>query len=528
MNSDNSHCGIISIFIFIFLLGCEQTPYPNKNKEDDLPETEVNTDDSADLSVCTTEGESCELLFGQLDDSEEYDTGERIIIFTEEGWGDTDILNDSESSDTQRHTASDTDDEVATDTQNSVVVEGKGTFFTSTVAGDLIPEDRVQFENEFAVLGFQNLGTDTDISTETLQSLLQRVDIDVLYHSGHGIEGIICTADGELSADAVPKINVGVFISATCSTMSPTLWKNQMGERNTHLLGYTDESWDGPDVEVVHFFAEDIAEGASYTYAWYDANQFYSQLADRWIVYVRENSEIVEYSARQRALPSKKNFFSQITEINETVAAVPTVAGSDETFYETFSRIISEYVVDEQHRQRNRFRRNDKIFLPDIESEAAEVITLVNGIFGDTLPSDAVLSFIRPIHATRQNEPHDVGHNIRYERRIGGLTLKSNGIAQFISVLENNSEIVSISSNWNTLSPTGNAFISDSKQLMSVDKALIRASVDISSYSKQLVTITAVMPCLSIEKGKLVPAYAFETETGAEFVVSAFSGELCN
>jgi len=179
---------------------------------------------------------------------------------------------------------------------------GSGKFTVTSVNDDLDNSDGQDFVNGYKSLGYTFSTWNKNVSTSALKGYLETSQ-EMVFHTGHGNTGIIATSNGSLNTNGLT-VNSKYFISATCLTMANTAWKNVFGANAQALMGYTKVSFDKPvDNEQVAKFIQQLKSGSSHQMAFYKSNTAISSLKDRWCVYAREGTKIVEYSARTNNTP---------------------------------------------------------------------------------------------------------------------------------------------------------------------------------------------------------------------------------
>jgi hypothetical protein len=400
------------------------------------------------------------------------------------------------------------------------------TLYTSCVNDDLDPEDRSVMVEEMTGLGYTAIGENTNVSNSALNDLLARTDITTLYHTGHGFEGGIATANNSVLTYAdVGTINVQNVILATCFTLTDDRWPNKMGTSSTNVLGYTKESYDGLDTTVVRALAGALAEGSSYIRAWYSANVAESLLNDRWCGYTREASGIVEYSARTGNVPMA--YYSGPTEqVDADVWVASDLLTDSRTFADELAALqMYEYYVAGGAVHSVQFFRNAGEFLTKAPMTTDRAVKAATAWLGATLPSDASMDVASGVEATvGSGAPTTVAYRVRYVRVIDGLPVLTNGWAHHIEVVVDAGGVSASSELWPTLDVVQAA---SPPVLLGVDAALASAIDQIEMLVKQPVTIVDVMPCYgSTEAGQIVPAYAFLDSQGVRIVVDASTGYL--
>jgi len=401
-------------------------------------------------------------------------------------------------------------------------------FYTTSVNDDLDASDRTDFETSFRNLGYSFIGSNGSVGTSSLNGLMGRSDIKILYHTGHGAEGYIATQDGGLNVNAVGGINNNTFIAATCLTMVPTTWKSKMNSNCQYLLGYTKVSYDMIDNQVVTSFANEVRNGRNYMQAWYSANVAQSLLSDRWLGYVREGGTINEYSARSGVNPSAAPAApAAFTAMNDKVSAAPDLMNDQRSFAKAFSRVTdNDITMSRPENAFTSFYAKDLNFLshaPMDESAAIEVARnwIVN------LPSEAVLGSVTPITVSGDSGSTVCAYIVRYVKEVDGKVLKTNGQGDQITLLVNDGQVIASTRIWSEMKVAPKVRSAVKGELLKTSEIIRRASDHIARIIKQKVkvNISGLEPCYGQMGSTVVPAYDLETDQG-HFIVNAYTGEL--
>ena len=399
------------------------------------------------------------------------------------------------------------------------------TFYTTSVQDDLDAGDRDVMAQELLDLGYAELGSNTNVSATDLNTLLGRTDLTTLYHTGHGYDGGIATANGSLSYSQVSSVSIQNAIFATCLTLTETAWQDKMAATSENILGYTKESYDGVDNDVAEDFGAALAQGDTYIRAWYSANVAQSLLSDRWCGYVREGGTIAEYSARTGAVPA-----ASLRMDLEDVRPNVRVAGALLADQRTFSRELGapadhQYVVSGDDGHSLEYFGDPDEFLQKSPVSVDQAIALADTFLGALLPPDAVLDDAYPVEATVGGSAAGVvAYRVRYMRMVDGLPLRTNGREHHIEVLVDAGSVTATSMLWPELDVIESPW---STALLGVSEALRRAFDELGRLVKSPTILVDVAPCFgSTSRGEIVPAYAFVDTEGARIVVDARSGAL--
>jgi hypothetical protein len=399
------------------------------------------------------------------------------------------------------------------------------TFYTTSVQDDLDAADRTLMAQELLALGYAEMGSNTNVSAAELNTLLGRTDITTLYHTGHGFNGGIATANSSLSYSEVTTVNVRNAIFATCLTLTETAWRDKMSATSQSILGYTNESYDFTDNEVAEDFGAALAEGDTYIRAWYSANVTQSLLSDRWCGYVREGGDIVEYSARTGTVPAA-SLQARFEDVRPNVRVTAALLADQRTFSTQLGAFADrQYVVSGDDEHFFEYYGDAREFLQKAPTPIDPAIALADAFLGAELPSDAVLDDAYPVEATVGGSAAGVvAHRVRYTRVVGGMPLRTNGRQHHIEVLVDAGGIIATSMLWPRLDVIQSPW---SEALLGVSEALRQALDELSRLVKSPIVLVDVAPCLgNTAHGEIVPAYAFTDADGAQFVVDAHTGAL--
>ncbi len=409
---------------------------------------------------------------------------------------------------------------------------GNKTLYTTCVQDDLDPADRTYFVNAMKPNGYTELGSNTNVSSSALKTLLERSDITLLYHTGHGFDGSIATAGGSLSVNSLSTIRNTHFIAATCLTMVPTTWKSKMSATSQTVMGYTNYSWDITDNTVATKFGTAIGQGQSYPKAWYTCNLPYSNLVDRWCVYAREASGVVEYSARTGNIPARAAGNTLLVASSPSTqvfmaeglkqAPVPTQA-FEAVPHHAFDRAKVEAREDFQD-----FLGEGQGFAafaatPVLTEDQARI--LAEGWMRTHLPlQDAKVDKVIAVQTVREDITQVNGHMVRFVKVVGDLPVRSNGEDDHVVVFVKGGKVTGYTQAW---SPSRPATTQPGRPtLLSPAAALAKASQDILRRLKGSVTLVAAKPCLTRSGSMTVPAYELVDDRGGSLIVDAVTGRM--
>ena len=403
------------------------------------------------------------------------------------------------------------------------------TFTVTAVQDGLDNADMSIMASGLISLGYTQSVKDTNVTTSELTQYLAGT-LTLLYHTGHGNNGIVATANGALQIHA-GMLNAENSIFATCLTLSDTNWKTAFGARAQSLMGYTNLSYDGIDDDVVRTYLAELQKGTSHPKAWYQANVGVSQLRDRWATYVREAAGVVEYSARRGNVPKAGAGVSFTRILPDLPLYVdPGLLGSAVDA----GAIASVQVVGTP----KRLAFVDGADLPEwrgasyalTEEQALSLSASYLSSRGG-IPADAFVSQLVPVSERR--DPQDpyltVGFLVVYSRRVDGLSVRGNRIEDHLMHLVSGSAVVAESLYWPDLQVVKAGQWAG--KLLSPLQALQAAGASLSRFVKQhemhITEINLVQGTLGVASpGALVPAYELKSSEGLTAIIDAISGKV--
>ena len=414
--------------------------------------------------------------------------------------------------------------------------DGKGnctsnTFIVSHVQDNLSANDMTIMAQGLISMGFTKVAEDNNVTSAKMIEYL-RNNVTLYFHTGHGFDGGVATADGSINSKST-QVNAIYSIFATCLTLTKVDWKTAFSSTTQAIMGYTQTSFDGTDDDQVRKYLEQLKAGKNHLQAWYLSNAAISSLSDRWAAYARDSSgSIVEYSARSgnapRALLST-NWVSLGEQGNLRIDAA--LLAERRSHPQPFARARRlELLAEPTPWQGQGFGALSQTALTEEEAvKVAEAWLLQNG----GLPEDALLDRVQSIENRTgpQEAPTLVGYEVRYRREFQGLGIRGNRIADHLSVLVGPESVVSSSRYWPELVQEP-ASASDRGLILSVGEALGRAADAILRMIKgSQIDLVAVEPVYGTggpysSSLELVPSYAFHSVDGATFVVDAGTGAL--
>ncbi len=405
------------------------------------------------------------------------------------------------------------------------------TLYTTSVRDNLDPSDRTVMVDRMAKVGYTAVGANTNVSSDAFRQLLKRTDIKTLYHTGHGFEGGIATAGGSFVYGQAESINVENVILATCLSLSTTGWTQKMGSRSNSILGYTKVSFDSIDNDVASRLASSVGSGQSYIRGWYAANASSSSLSDRWCGYVRESGRIVEYSARSGRIPTKMESQNLETiDPSGLIKASRALISDSRKFQREFqNKITQSYTATSSADHEVAFYTKAPDFLSHTSITRAQATSIAEQWMASAQkPSDTILDIVAPIEVTREDGTQAaVAYRVRYVRSLNGLAVRTNGAEHHFEALVNDKAVVASSKLWPGVAAQTAPQTMTSTASQSVGEILSRAAPNLARLAKSPINIVAVEPCYgSNTSGTIVPAYAFEDETGAKIIVDATTASL--
>jgi hypothetical protein len=419
----------------------------------------------------------------------------------------------------------------ATHTPTATWAPSGKTFYTSSVNDSLDANDRVLFETYFKNMGYTLSGSNTNIKAAQINTVLNRADISLYYHTGHGDTASIHTRDKGLKVSKVTGINIPTVIVATCSTMSNTTWKSKMNSRCDNLFGYSNSSYDYLDDDIVTSFANAVKSGNNMLVAWYTANIASNYLKDRWCGYVREGSDIVEYSARSGNKPKTTATSTKAMNSQGTLRVATALLADTSTYDSYFFKIRnSEIKISGSKTHETKFYTKATAFMPKTSLNRSQAVATAKSWVSGSLPNDAKQESVTQIIAARDSgNPQVVGQVVRYTRYLDGLPVRANGFEDHIAILVNSDGVAAVSKIWPTLETKSKPSAIPYNSILSLSKAIRKASPKITQIIKanQSVIITAANPCYGATKqGTIVPAYELIDSDGGRIIINAITADL--
>ena len=163
---------------------------------------------------------------------------------------------------------------------------------------------------------------------------------------------------------------------------------------------------------------------------------------------------------------------------------------------------------------------------------AEQAKTKATNALSNNLPAEAQLDAVIPIEKCDiSNVCFTVGYQVYFTQQYDGLNLRSNSMADYVSVLVYDNGVASMDLTWSQVTPLDDTII-DRSTMLNVSEALKAGVEGISKIKRKPVNIVTYEKVYGIstdvdnDDRTLVPAYEFFGDHGERFVVSAVTGEL--
>lgn len=404
---------------------------------------------------------------------------------------------------------------------------GDETFGVSAVNDNLNNNDLYLMSDGLTGLGYSRSVLDLDATSSELINYLGQT-LTTFYHTGHGFDGGISTSNGSITYNDVT-LNVENTIIATCLTLKDTSWKNKFGSTAKTMSGYTKVSYDGTDDTVVNKMINSLTNGKTYPVAWYDANIAVSNVSDRWCVYSKEGSSIVEYSARTGNIPrSGGESFLDLDSASRLKVIKGLVIDSGSKIHK-YLKITPGSLINREIVELTSF--SDLVPSSLTKDEAIEKAKKYLVEAGEDSPN-LVVDKVYPVGSDMGGSTYkNLGWVVRFIKSSkDGIEIRGNGTEAFKSLmLTGKGEIASFTMNWwdDSVMVAGRALA-----LKSPMEVLKNAAEAIASHikSNSIIKIVGVKPVYGIKKlesggFEMVPSYGFKALDGGIIVVDAVSGE---
>lgn len=165
-------------------------------------------------------------------------------------------------------------------------------------ADTLDPQDITLFDMGLSYLGYHQKIIDLNINQELFDTYVDDTST-FLYYSGHGeTYPRLVMNDSFLYFEKQIFNATYVFISACYVLQSATKIRRLMGANTQVLMGYTKKAKDKEDSWIAYHMIERMMYGDNIPTAFFEAHKDHAYWHDRWVMYVRNNDEIIEYSER--------------------------------------------------------------------------------------------------------------------------------------------------------------------------------------------------------------------------------------
>lgn len=418
---------------------------------------------------------------------------------------------------------------VGSDVTNATITfsEAIKSHVISWVQDNLNSYDGVILGDGLISRGYNEIARNTNVTASSLNNYFTQGDLNFVYHTGHGNVGSIACSGGSLTVNTVGTLNARNIVVATCLTMADRAWMNKFGSTE-HLMGYTNYSYDIVDNQVCNDMLTGLDSGKNWSRIWYESNINKSQLYDRWLVYKKQNGVVTEYSANNSNIPSLmgENYTLYHGEYGD-VNISEKILSENKDFASEFSNFYNIVINNDHIANSSEFLGDNDEFLSNTEMNKEEAIKIAKKWIkeNNVLPSEAVLESVNPIKAyTQDNGEKIIGYEIRYARVISKLKVRTNGIAEYISVLVNNGKVIHHGMNWSNIKIEKP---SDKMNLVPVSEAVKTATEHILSILKGgNVNFENVNPCYTLCNGNLTPAYELVADDGGYIVINALTGEI--
>jgi|GEM_PF-2140494 len=401
------------------------------------------------------------------------------------------------------------------------------THTVSWVNDGLDSNDAIIIGNALISMGYTEIARNPNVTVSELNSYFTRGDIGVVYHTGHGNVGSIACSDGSLTVSNAGTLNATNITVATCLTMANRAWMNKFG-LTEHLMGYTNYSYDYIDDDVCYDMLDGLYAGKNWARIWYESNIDKSYLYDRWLVYKKQNGVVTEYSANNGLIPlSLGGNYTLYSGKYGDVNISEKILSDDIDFASEFSEFNNVSVNNDYVTSSSEFLGDNDEFLSNTEISKEEAVSIAEKWISENgvLPSEAVLESVNPVKAyTQADGDKIIGYEIRYSRVINNLKVRTNSIAEYISVLVNDGKVIHHGMNWSNINLEKP---SNKIKLVPVSKAVRTAAEHLSSALKGgNVNFVNINPCYALCGGSLTPAYELMADDGGYVVINALTGKL--
>ncbi len=415
--------------------------------------------------------------------------------------------------------------------------DGAGNCSSLSFVGTAVRDNLSQQDLDIMVSGLKQLGyKEVDVNRNVSKSkLIEYVtqEISILYHTGHGTNGLVATATGAFTTSSA-QIKAHNVIWATCLTLSSSGWKNAFTPTTDNVMGYTQTSFDITDNTQVNNYLDELNQGRTHIQAWYLSNVAISSLRDRWAAYSWENGTIVEFSARSGNKPAVLSGVDWVNLSHDSQVRASALLLDDQRRFERSGTLIRVMVHEEVV---SSFEPEGFAHLAPTKMTGPAAIEISTNwlLEQGRFPVDAVLDEVIAVDyrpSSDDSPAQTAGYIVSYARRLDGLMVRGNQVEDHITVLVTEAGVTASTRFWPELSMVETAFRSKTHAL-SVSQAIESSAEAISRIIKgpEVFEIIAAHPVYGTrgpasDSGELVPAYQLKATNGLSVVVDAFTGEL--
>jgi len=399
----------------------------------------------------------------------------------------------------------------------------------TSVSDNLDPEDAEIFSSRLEHLGYSRKNWDQNVSGDDLAQYLG-FPYALLYHTGHGYSGGIATSSGTLKVRNVT-INARNTIFATCFTLNNTDPKEIFGPTAETIMGYTKQSFDITDNQVVDLYADYLGENQTHLSAWFLANSSIHNLSDRWVAFTREGDEIVEYAASEAISPivwqSGEPRFVQVR--NSLLVSDAVLSSIVETFREfgTFSAMELTGKREPPLTARLPFKNIEPTSLTLAEAREIADEWISSEIADvDDLFLDRTIAIQKKF--TSKSVAQVIAYHFLFGRKLDGVMMHANGPGDHVQLTVGNNRVLFASRAWSTIRKTP---AKRAPFVMQPADVIHKSADDIVRFTKgKTVHFINTTPAWGLKRAsgstRLEAAYAFLLSGGERIIISATTGEI--
>jgi hypothetical protein len=318
------------------------------------------------------------------------------------------------------------------------------------------------------------------------------------------------------------KIQVQYSIYCICDAFRNSAWGKTLSSNGIAVMGFNNLTYDDSCLDLAKSFPSQLKSTKSYPMAWYKANASISDHKDRWVMFVKEGSKVVQYKAGGN-IP-KRSFKGKLIYLSDSVRV------ENPSFQkwkrDHFGRSVSSFLVRGASLGIN---RNDKWPTKPISLSYEEALDEALLTLGSDLPENARLESILPVKKCKSNDAcFTVAYDIHFIPVHNGLKIRSNFAGNRITVLVGKGNKVSVEAQWPEVY---SSLVENFDVTLSPGAALEIAADDISNIVRQPVVIADYEKVYGVKTTEydykiIIPAYEFIGVNKGRFVVSAFTGKL--